>query len=199
MSLKLAILISGGGSNLQAIIDSIEAGMLDSKIVMVIGDCPDAYGLQRAQDANVPHQVIDYDAYESKTDFENALLQATQSTEPDLVVLAGFMRILGDSFIRSFAEKIVNIHPSLLPKYKGLHTHQRALDAGDRYHGATVHFVTQTLDDGPIIVQATISIKAHDTAESLQARVLEQEHIIYPKAISHIANGSVDFHNSATP
>lgn len=195
MAFKLAILISGGGSNLQAIMDAIQENRLDAEIALVLSDNKEAHGLIRAIDAGIPTHVVNYNDFESKTAFETSLVDSINRFNVDLVVLAGFMRILGDEFVSAFEHKIVNIHPSILPNHKGLNTHQRVLDAGDTQHGATVHFVTTALDDGPIIIQATVDVNPNDTAASLQARVLEQEHIIYPKAISRIANGEIDFRN----
>lgn len=186
---RLVVLLSGSGSNLQALIDSIARGELRAMIVGVISNKPDALGLQRAQAANIPTATIDHKQFASRELFDAELCTRVQSFRPDLVILAGFMRILTPTFLRPFLGRLVNIHPSLLPKYPGLHTHQRALDAGDLEAGATVHFVTDELDGGPAIVQARVPIHAGDDAEALAARVLQVEHIIYPLAAQWFAEG----------
>lgn len=192
-NLNLVVLISGGGTNLQSIIDKISSGTLNAKISAVISSCEDAFGLKRARDAEIPTVVISPNTFDSKIEYENHLITAVSSYKPGLVVLAGFMKILGKRFVTEFHDKIVNIHPSLLPKYKGLNTHQRALDAGDHVHGATVHYVTAELDDGPIILQAEVSVVSRDDAETLQKKVLREEHKLYPAAIQLIATGNVSF------
>jgi phosphoribosylglycinamide formyltransferase 1 len=171
---RLVILISGSGSNLQAFIDRIAAGTLAARIACVISNRPAALGLQRAQAAGIHTEVIDHKLFSDRESFDSELRQRVQSYEPDLVILAGFMRILTPTFLRPFSGKLINIHPSLLPKYPGLDTHRRAIEAGDNEAGATVHFVTEELDGGPPILQAG------DTAESLAARILHIEHCIYP-------------------
>lgn len=189
--ISLVVLISGDGSNLQAILDNIANGTLSAKVVAVISDNPEALGLVRAQKSGVPTQAVDRKAHQSSADFYAELLCQVESFAPDLVVLAGFMRILPTQFVARFAHKIMNIHPSLLPKYKGLNTHQRALDAGEKRHGATVHWVTEELDGGESIIQAEVEIQPDDTAETLRQRVLVQEHKIYSRAIQAFAKDFV--------
>ena len=184
---NLVVLISGGGSNLQAILDNIANGTVAATVAAVISDRADAFGLVRAARGGVPTAVVERRDYESLAAFHAALLDRVESFQPDLVVLAGFMRILPARFVARFERRIMNIHPSLLPKFKGLDTHQRALDAGARRHGATVHLVTEKLDDGPIIIQAEVEVAPDDSAATLGARVLRQEHRIYSRAIHWFA------------
>ncbi len=186
---RLAILISGRGSNMQAFIDACASGELDAQISVVISNNPDAAGLQRASEAGIATRCIDHRSYPSREDFDQALVEQLSSFDVDLVILAGFMRILTPVFIAPFAGRLLNIHPSLLPKYTGLHTHQRALDAGDEESGVTVHFVTQELDGGPPVIQARVAIVPGDTAEKLAARVIEEEHVIYPIAAQWYLQG----------
>jgi phosphoribosylglycinamide formyltransferase-1 len=186
---RIVVLISGSGSNLQAIIDRIEAGQIPGRIVAVISNREDAYGLTRAANAGIEGKVLDHKPFADRQAFDQALQETIDSYAPDLVVLAGFMRILTPEFVRHYAGRLFNIHPSLLPKYKGLHTHQRALDAGDTEHGCTVHFVTEELDGGPLIVQAAIPVQADDSADSLQQRVHRLEHQIYPLAVEWFCAG----------
>jgi phosphoribosylglycinamide formyltransferase-1 len=182
MTKRLVILISGSGSNLQAFIDVTRSGALDAQIACVISNKPDAFGLERAQKAGIPTQVLSHHDFTTREDYDSALLAAVQKHKPDLVLLAGFMRILTATFVTPLYGKLMNIHPSLLPKYPGLHTHQRALDAGDSEAGVTVHFVSAELDAGPNILQARVPVLPGDDASTLASRVLEQEHIIYPLA-----------------
>ena len=191
LSLRLVVLISGNGSNLQAIIDSIESKNLPAQIVAVISNKTDAYGLERAKKAGIEQHVLSHKNYNSREDFDIALKELIDSFQPDLVILAGFMRILSDEFVHHYSQKMMNVHPSLLPNYKGLNTHQRVLDAGDKEHGCSVHFVTPELDDGPVILQAKITVDANDTAESLAKKVHQQEHIIYPEAIRLFAENKI--------
>lgn len=186
---KIVVLISGSGSNLQALIDAVTANMLPANIVGVISNKADAYGLQRAQAAGIATNVLSHTAFATRENYDHALLEAVQQYQPDLVVLAGFMRILTPVFVAPLYGKLMNIHPSLLPKYPGLHTHQRALDAGDSEAGVTVHFVSTELDGGPIIIQATVAILPNDTAETLAQRILQQEHRIYPQAVRWFCEG----------
>ena len=180
---RLVILISGRGSNMQSIIRAIDAGELNAEIVAVISNRPDAAGLQTAAAAGIDTQLINHRDFDSREAFDIELARTIDQYQPDFVILAGFMRILTAEFVRHFAGKLINIHPSLLPKFKGLHTHQRAIEAGEQEHGASVHFVTAELDDGPVILQAKVPILADDTPESLAARVLIEEHKLYPDAI----------------
>ena len=179
----LAILLSGEGSNLQAIINAIAVKTLDAEIVLVVSNKADAAGLSHARKAGLTCKVIPAIKAESRSQYDQRLVNTLMPYAPDLIVLAGFMRILSPRMIQSFAGKIVNIHPSLLPAYKGLNTHQRVIDAGEQYHGATVHYVTQALDDGELIIQSRIETQANDTAQTLRTRVQAEEHIIYPRAI----------------
>lgn len=191
---NVVVLISGSGSNLQALIDSSQVGADSSKsspvrIRAVISNRADAYGLERARAAGIETCVLDHKAFAGREAFDAALTEAIDAFEPQLVVLAGFMRILSSDFVRHYAGRLLNIHPSLLPKYKGLHTHQRALEAGDGEHGCSVHFVTEELDGGPLVVQAVIPLQSHDSLDSLAQRVHEQEHLIYPLAVRWFAEG----------
>ena len=185
--LSVVVLISGSGTNLQAIIDETRDGALPIELRAVISNEPDAYGLQRAAEAGVATCVLDHRDYADRVSYDRALAEAIDRFRPGLVVLAGFMRILGPEFVRHYAGRLMNIHPSLLPHYKGLHTHERALANGAKQHGASVHFVTEPLDDGPVIVQAAVPVLIHDTAQTLQQRVHEQEYRIYPLAIRWFA------------
>jgi phosphoribosylglycinamide formyltransferase-1 len=178
----LAVLISGRGSNLQAFIDACKRGELAAQISLVISNNPQAAGLQRALQAGIATRCIDHRTFGAREDFDRALVHELQAHTVDLVVLAGFMRILTPVLIEPFLGRLLNIHPSLLPKYPGLNTHQRALDAGDNEAGATVHFVTPELDGGPPILQARVPVLPQDNAESLAARVAVMEHAIYPLA-----------------
>lgn len=181
---NIVILISGSGSNLQSIIDN--ADNIGVNIACVISNKSNAFGLERAKKANIPTQFIDHTQFKTREDFDQSLTQHINTFNPKLIVLAGFMRILSEGFVNTFAKKIINIHPALLPKFKGLNTHQRAIDAGEKFAGATVHFVTNELDAGEIILQKSVAIKSDDTAESLAKKVLEQEHALYPVAIKKI-------------
>ena len=184
---KIVVLISGGGSNLQAIIDNIQAGNIQAEISAVISNRGDAFGLERAEKAGIDHHFLDHTVFTSRESFDQSLSQIIDSYEPDLIVLAGFMRILSDEFVKHFSGKMINIHPSLLPKYKGLITHQRALEDGDKEHGASVHFVIPELDAGTIIIQGIVPIKDDDSVDDLQQRVHKIEHQIYPQAVKYLA------------
>jgi len=189
--MSLVVLISGEGSNLQALIDTIATGHLPAKILAVISNHAEAYGLERARRNGIPVQVIESSSHPDRQAYDYALRHCIDAYSPRLVVLAGFMRILSEEFVRHYTGRLVNIHPSLLPKYKGLKTHQRALDAGEHEHGATVHFVTPELDSGPIILQMKVPILPNDSAEQLQQRVHQAEHRLYPEALRRIATGRV--------
>ena len=189
MPCNVVVLISGSGSNLQALIDSVGHDGNPARIGAVICNRADAYGLERAKQAGIATGLLDHRQFDGRDAFDAALIQAIDAHQPDLVVLAGFMRILTPGFVQHYAGRLLNIHPSLLPKHKGLHTHQRALEAGDSEHGCSVHFVTEELDGGPLVVQAVLPIKADDTAESLARRVHQQEHQIYPLAVRWFAEG----------
>jgi phosphoribosylglycinamide formyltransferase-1 len=185
----VVILISGRGSNLQAILDETRAGNLPVDIRAVISNNPQAAGLERAAAAGIPTGVVNHRDYRERADFDRALMAAIDRHEPALVVLAGFMRILGEAFIRHYAGRLINIHPSLLPAFRGLDTHARALAASAREHGASVHFVTNDLDGGPVIVQAAVPVRSGDSPQALATRVLEQEHRIFPLAIRWFVEG----------
>lgn len=189
--IRLVVLISGRGSNLQAILDGATGGTLPAEIRAVISNRPDAYGLERARQAGVPAAIVDHKAFPDRPTFEVALRERIDAEQPDLVILAGFMRILSPEFVEHYQGRLLNIHPSLLPKYRGLHTHERALATGDREHGASVHFVIPELDSGPVIVQARVPVLPDDDPDTLAARVLAQEHRIYPLAIRWFAEGRV--------
>ncbi len=185
----VVILISGRGSNLQAIVDEVRAGKLPVELRAVISNNPDAAGLKQARAAGVRTEVIDHRAYATRAAFEQALAQAIDRHAPKLVALAGFMRILGRDFIERYHGRLINIHPSLLPKYPGLGTHARAIAAGETQHGASVHFVIPDVDAGPVILQAAVPVLPNDTSETLAKRVLKEEHRIYPLAIRWFAEG----------
>ena len=182
-SVILAVLISGSGSNLQSIFDHIDQDRLNARIACVISNNPDAYGLKRAEIHKIPYYSVPHTAFADKGDFEKAILEVLAGYNPDLIILAGFMRILSEEFIHHYKNRILNIHPSLLPKYKGLNTHKRVLAAGDKQHGATVHVVTPDLDSGEIIIQQACRIDSDDDESSLQQKVHEIDHVIYPQAI----------------
>ncbi len=184
---KIVVLISGNGSNLQAIIDHIKQGDIRAQITTVISNRTDAYGLMRARKSGIATAVLDHTQFASREAFDLALAERIDKDLPDLIVLAGFMRILSDTFVEKYPGKIINIHPSLLPRYKGLHTHKRALEAGDKQHGASVHFVIPELDAGTVIMQGIVPIKPGDTEATLSKRVHQIEHIIYPETIKKLA------------
>ncbi|MNF26480.1 Phosphoribosylglycinamide formyltransferase [compost metagenome] len=185
---NVVVLISGSGSNLQALIDSLGEDN-PARICAVISNRADAYGLTRAQNAGIATAVLDHKTFAGREAFDAALIEAIDAHQPDLVVLAGFMRILTPGFVQHYAGRLFNIHPSLLPKYKGMHTHQRALEAGDAEHGCSVHFVTEELDGGPLVVQAVVPVQPGDSAETLASRVQIGEHRIYPLAVRWFAEG----------
>ena len=190
--MRVVCLISGGGTNLQALIDWQTKGLLgDAMIVGVISNVASAYGLERAKRASIPTSVLSHRDYADRLLFDQALRSLIDGYDPDLVVLAGFMRILTAEFVTHYHRRLINIHPSLLPKYKGLDTHRRALDAGDTVAGATVHWVTEVLDAGDIIQQVKVPIVADDSEERLKARVLEAEHTLYPSVIRDLSLGVI--------
>jgi len=192
---KTAILISGSGTNLQAFIDAVDGGDLDLDLTVVFSNNPEAFGLQRAERAGIPTSCIQHSDYPDRESFDQAVIAELDRFEPDLLILAGFMRILSKKFVAHYAGKILNIHPALLPLYPGLNTHQRVLDAGDEWHGSTVHFVTDELDAGPRILQGRLLIMQGETAEELEKRVQAVEHQIYPQAASLVGSGKVKFKN----
>lgn len=183
MSKKIVVLISGNGSNLQAIMNACQATNYPGEVVGVISNNPDAYGLERAKNADISALALSHKDFQSRELYDQALVKAINVYQPDLVVLAGFMRILTADFVQAYQGKLINIHPSLLPKYQGLNTHQRAIDAGDDVHGVSVHFVTEELDGGPVILQAKVPVFEEDTTDDLAGRIHEQEHRIYPLVV----------------
>jgi phosphoribosylglycinamide formyltransferase-1 len=193
MTLRLAVLISGRGSNMLAIARACADGRLDARIVLVASDVAAAPGIDAARALGLDAEAVPYvpqpDRAAARRDFETALAARIDASRADLVILAGFMRVLSADFVARYPGRILNIHPSLLPAYKGLHTHQRAIAAGDAEHGASVHLVTAALDDGPLLLQARVPVLPGDSPESLSARVQRQEHIIYPQVIQWIAEG----------
>ena len=199
---KIVVLISGGGTNLQAIVDKLHKQPLDNKqteVVAVISNKSDTYGLQRAKDAGIESIVVASKGIASREEYDALLSTELDKLKPDLIILAGFMRILSTEFVNKYLGKMVNIHPSLLPKYTGINTHQRAIDAGDEEHGASVHFVTPELDSGPIVLQAKVPVFSDDTAEDLSERVLTQEHQIYPLVAQWFLSGRLTMQdNNAT-
>lgn len=183
MTHQLAVLISGSGTNLQAIMDAQKAGTLDAEIAVVFSNRANAAGLARAAQAGIPTASLDHRDYPDREQFDQAMIEVLTPYAPDTVVLAGFMRILSAVFVRHYAGQLINIHPSLLPKYRGLNTHARALEAGDSEHGCSIHFVTEELDGGPLIAQAPIAVHANDTVDSLSKRVQQREHLLYPQVL----------------
>jgi phosphoribosylglycinamide formyltransferase-1 len=187
-----AVLISGSGTNLQAFIDEVAAGQLDLDLSVVLSNRPDAAGLERARKANIEVECIRHQDYPERALFDAALNETLDKYQPELIVLAGFMRILTPTFVSHFSGRVLNIHPSLLPKFPGLDTHQRAIDAGEKWHGSTVHFVTEELDGGPAIIQGRVPVMPDDSAAKLAARVLAVEHRIYPEAARMFAAGRLE-------
>lgn len=198
MSCRTAILISGSGTNLQAFIDQVAAGDLDLDLCLVFSNRPDAFGLERAQKAGIPTACLRHGDFGDRESFDRAVAAIIDKHSPELIVLAGFMRILSPWFVSHYEGRILNIHPALLPKYPGLNTHQRALDAGDEWHGSTVHFVTEELDGGPRILAGRLRVDPHESADELQHRVQAIEHQIYPEAAGLVGSGKVRFENGLT-
>lgn len=192
---RIVILISGRGSNMQAILEAAKAQQWPVNIAAVISNRPKASGLEVAAEAGIPTEVVDHQIYADRAVFDAELMSVIDGYSPDLVVLAGFMRILTEDFVLHYQGRLLNIHPSLLPEFPGLATHKRALEAGVKTHGATVHFVTPDLDHGPIIEQAIVPVLADDTEDTLAARVLQQEHVIYPRAVKDFIEGRVRYEN----
>jgi phosphoribosylglycinamide formyltransferase-1 len=186
---RVAILISGRGSNMVSLIEAARALDYPAEIVLVLSNRPDAAGLDRAREAGIPARAIDHRAYPDRAGFDAALQRELEAAGIELIVLAGFMRILTDAFVEAWAGRMINIHPSLLPLFKGTHTHERALEAGVRLHGCTVHYVVPELDAGPIVAQAAVPVLPGDDADTLAARVIVQEHRLYPAALALIAGG----------
>jgi phosphoribosylglycinamide formyltransferase-1 len=184
---SIGVLISGSGTNLQAIIDAIEAGKLDAKIEVVLSNKADAYGLVRARNHRIPTEVLNHKNFSSREAYDEALVALLDGRGVELVVLAGFMRLLSPVFVKAYSNRIMNIHPALLPAFPGLNVQQKAVEHGARFSGCTVHFVNEECDQGPIIIQAVVPVFPDDTGETLAARILEQEHRIYPRAIQLFA------------
>tara|TARA_A100000164_G_C21846233_1_gene742635 strand:+ start:395 stop:1045 length:651 start_codon:yes stop_codon:yes gene_type:complete len=193
---KIVVLISGSGTNLESIINCCNSKNINGEVVCVISNNPDAYGLKRAKKLNVESKVIDHTKFCSRVDFEHELENYLNELQPDLIVLAGFMRILGQKIIKQFSDKMINLHPSLLPLYPGLNTHQKALNNGDEEHGISIHFVSSELDAGPLIAQGVIKIKKDEFIDSLIERIHKVEHILLPKIINDICNGNVYLENN---
>jgi len=183
MSSRIVVLISGSGTNLQAIIDASKNSNYPGEVVAVVSNKIDAYGLTRAENADIKTVALSHKDFENRESYDQSLISEIDQFTPDVIVLAGFMRILTPAFVQHYQGKLLNIHPSLLPKYQGLNTHQRAIDAGDKEHGVSVHFVTEELDGGPVILQAKVPVFDGDTSDDLAARVHEQEHRIYPLVV----------------
>ena len=190
-AIKIVVLISGNGSNLQSIIDAIAERNLNAEICAVISNKQNAYGLQRAKNHGITSHWIDHKTYSSREQFDQALIKSIDPYKPDLIILAGFMRILTEAFVGHYQGKIINIHPSLLPKFRGLNTHQRVLEEGDSEHGATIHLVTPDLDGGPTIVQARLPIVAGESAEKLAEKVQRLEHKIYPLVVEWFSESRI--------
>jgi len=187
--MKLAVLISGRGSNLQSLIDACRQPDFPAEIAVVVSNRPQAAGLERARRAGIKAEIVDHTAFATRDAFDDALSACVAKAGADLVCLAGFMRLLGDKFVDRWRDRVINIHPSLLPAFRGLDVHQRVIDAGVRVSGCTVHFVRSSVDDGPIVIQAAVPVLPGDTANVLAARVLAVEHRIYPAAVRMIASG----------
>jgi phosphoribosylglycinamide formyltransferase-1 len=188
-NVPIAVLLSGSGTNLQAIIDQVEAKRLDAKIEVVLSNKADAYGLVRAKNHGIATEVLDHKQFPSREAFDQAIVDILRARGVELVVLAGFMRLLSPVFVKAYSNRIMNIHPALLPSFPGLHVQKKAVDHGVRFSGCTVHFVNEECDEGPIIIQAVIPVFPDDSEESLAARILKQEHRIYPRAIQLYAEG----------
>jgi phosphoribosylglycinamide formyltransferase-1 len=191
VSHRLVVLISGSGTNLQAIIDAVAQGDVNADIALVLSNRASAKGLERATAAGIKTCTLAHQDFPDRESFDRAMIEEIDKTQPDTIVLAGFMRILSDAFVRHYAGRLINIHPSLLPRYPGLNTHQRAIDAGDQQHGCSIHFVTEELDGGPVIAQAVVPVRSNDTPESLSNRVQLQEHVLYPLVLGWRSQGRV--------
>ena len=193
---KIVVLISGSGSNLEAIIESCAAKMINGKVIQVISNNPDAYGLTRASKFNIASKIIDHKKFSSRIDFENSLEEFLDKLSPDLVVLAGFMRILGPKITSKFFNKMINLHPSLLPKYPGLNTHEKVLKNKDPRHGISIHYVSSELDAGPLIAQGFIDISKDETLENIIKRIHKIEHLLLPEIINEICNENIYLDNN---
>jgi phosphoribosylglycinamide formyltransferase 1 len=190
---RAAVLISGSGSNLQSFIDKVARGEIDLDLCVVVSNKPDAYGLRRAEDAGIATECLEHGGYPDRESFDRAVADVLDTYAADLIILAGFMRILSPWFVQHFEGRVLNIHPALLPAYPGLDTHQRVLDAGDEWHGSTVHFVTEELDGGPRILQGQLAVDPNETADELCSRVQSVEHRIYPEAAHWFACGRLEY------
>ena len=193
---KIVVLISGSGSNLEAIIESCAAKMINGRVIQVISNNPDAYGLTRASKFNIASKIIDHKKFSSRIDFENSLEEFLDKLSPDLVVLAGFMRILGPKITSKFFNKMINLHPSLLPKYPGLNTHEKVLENKDSRHGISIHYVSSELDAGPLIAQGFIEINKDETLENMIKRIHKIEHLVLPEIINEICNENIYLDNN---
>jgi len=189
---KIAVLISGNGSNLEALIDACKKNLINGSVDIIISNNPNAYGIQRAKNHFIKYKIIDNHRFETREDFDRALVEELQDSNPDLIVLAGFMRILTPVMIEAFKNKIINIHPSLLPKYPGLDTHNSVIKNGDLKHGVTIHYVNEVLDGGQIIAQGEISVNANETSEELKTRIHTIEHVMLPMIVSKFADGTIN-------
>lgn len=194
---RLVVLVSGQGSNLQAILDGCQQGQIRASVAAVFSNKSDAYGLTRAREAGVPAHALAASQFADREAFDKQLMLEIDAYAPDLVVLAGYMRILSPQFVQHYAGRMLNIHPSLLPKYPGLHTHRQAIENGDEEHGTSVHFVTEQLDGGPVILQAKVPVFAGDTEDEVNARVQYQEHAIYPLVVSWFVEGRLEMKDDA--
>ena len=194
---RLVVLVSGQGSNLQAILDGCQQGQIHGSGAAVFSNKSEAYGLTRAREAGVPAHALAASQFADREAFDNQLMLEIDAYAPDLVVLAGYMRILSPQFVQHYAGRMLNIHPSLLPKYPGLHTHRQAIENGDEEHGTSVHFVTEQLDGGPVILQAKVPVFAGDTEDEVNARVQHQEHAIYPLVVSWFVEGRLEMKDDA--
>ncbi len=189
---KIAVLISGNGSNLEALIDACKMNIINGSIDIIISNNPDAYGIQRAKNHSINYKIINNKRFETREDFDKALVEELKDSNPDLIVLAGFMRILTPVMIKAFKNKIINIHPSLLPKYPGLDTHNSVIKNGDLNHGVTIHYVNEVLDGGQIIAQGEISVSSNETSEELKTRIHAIEHVMLPMVVSKFADGTIN-------
>ena len=193
---EIVVLISGSGSNLEAIIESCVAKNINGKVIQVISNNPDAYGLTRASKFNIASKIIDHKKFSSRIDFENSLEDFLDTLSPDLIVLAGFMRILGPKIISKFSNKMINLHPSLLPLYPGLNTHEKVLENKDPHHGISIHYVSSELDAGPLIAQGFIDISKDETLENIIKRIHKIEHLLLPEIINEICNENIYLDNN---
>ena len=193
---KIVVLISGSGSNLEAIIESCAAKKINGRVIQVISNNPNAYGLTRASEFNIPSTIIDHKKFSSRIDFENSLEEFLDTLSPDLIVLAGFMRILGTKITSKFSYKMINLHPSLLPMYPGLHTHEKVLENKDPHHGISIHYVSSELDAGPLIAQGFIDISKDETLENIIKRIHKVEHLLLPEIINEICNQNIYLDNN---